>query len=293
MLGPEHPSTLTAMNNLSNTLIFEHRFADAEKLLRAALEIQRRVLGPEHPETVRSMVNLATSIVHQGRFDEAEKLEREALDIRRRVLMPNHPDTALSLYNLAILQVRRHKPEEALKFLREAVDHGLPARTILGIEKDQDFNPIHENEGFAALVKYGKEKVLRKRQSNFSQPLLAANDLSAADRARTIIVAWFFGGLFAINSLTLPTSVAQISWAFCPVVLRRKPLIVSNPNSLLLAMASTVPRDTTRSVASGRSTAMEASAAECENRPSGKPVARSSEIPLSSRSSPGVWPAFT
>jgi len=55
--------------------------------------------------------------------------------------------------------VRRHKPEEALKFLREAVDHGLPARTILGIEKDQDFNPIHENEGFVALVKYGKDKV--------------------------------------------------------------------------------------------------------------------------------------
>jgi non-specific serine/threonine protein kinase/serine/threonine-protein kinase len=159
VLGPEHPSTLTAMNNLSNSLIFEHRFADAEKLLRAALEIQRRVLGPEHPETVRSMVNLATSIVHQGRFDEAEKLEREALDIRRRVLMPDHPDTALSLYNLAILQVRRHKPEEALNFLRDAVDHGLPARTILGIEKDQDFNPLHANEDFAALVKYGKEKV--------------------------------------------------------------------------------------------------------------------------------------
>lgn len=159
VLGPEHPSTLTAMNNLSNTLIFEHRFSDAEKLLRAALEIQRRVLGPEHPETARSMVNLATSIVHQGRYDEAEKLERQALDIRRRVLPSNHPDTALSLYNLAILQVRRSKPEAALKFLREAVDHGLPARTILGIEKDQDFNPLHGNEDFAALVKYGKEKV--------------------------------------------------------------------------------------------------------------------------------------
>jgi eukaryotic-like serine/threonine-protein kinase len=159
VLGAEHPSTLTSMNNLSNTLIFEHRFADAEKLLRAALEIQRRVLGPEHPETVRSMVNLATSVVHQGRYDEAEKLEREALDIRRRVLTPDHPDTALSLYNLAVLEVRRRKAEEALKFLREAVDHGLPGRTILGIEKDQDFIPLHGNEDFAALVKYGKEKV--------------------------------------------------------------------------------------------------------------------------------------
>ena len=137
------------MNNLSNTLIFEHRFADAEKLLRETLEIQRRVLGPEHPETVRFMVNLATSIVHQGRFDEAEKLERHALDIRRRVLH-NHPDTALSLYNLAILQVRRRKPEEALKFLHEAVDHGLPGRTILGMEKD-GFKRRSTEIGFCGL----------------------------------------------------------------------------------------------------------------------------------------------
>jgi eukaryotic-like serine/threonine-protein kinase len=152
VLGPEHPSTLMTMNNLSNTLNFEGHYAEAEKLLRRTLDIKRRVLGPEHPETLRSMVNLATSMLHEGHYADAEKLERETLDIRRRVLGLEHPDTALSMYNLAVLELRMAKRDEALRLLRDAVNHGLSAGNALGIERDPDFQSLHGDPRFDALV---------------------------------------------------------------------------------------------------------------------------------------------
>ena len=51
VLGPEHPSTLTSMNNLADTLRAEGDFAGARKLQEETLAIQRRVLGPEHSDT--------------------------------------------------------------------------------------------------------------------------------------------------------------------------------------------------------------------------------------------------
>jgi hypothetical protein len=140
------------MNNLSNTLNFEGHYAEAEKLLRRTLDIKRRVLGPEHPETLRSMVNLATSMLHEGHYADAEKLERETLDIRRRVLGLEHPDTALSMYNLAVLELRMAKRDEALRLLRDAVNHGLSAGNALGIERDPDFQSLHGDPRFDALV---------------------------------------------------------------------------------------------------------------------------------------------
>ena len=154
------------MNNLSVTLNLERRYADAEELLRATLEIKRRVLGPEHPETVRSMVNLATSMQHEHHYADAEKLEREALDIRRRVLGSDHPDTALSMYNLAVLLTEVGRRNEALDLLHGAVIHGLSAANALGIDSDPDLQLLHGNPRFATLVAEGKERAARIQKTN-------------------------------------------------------------------------------------------------------------------------------
>ena len=86
---------------MANVLDDEGHYAEAEKLDRETLDIQRRVLGPEHPDTLMSMNNLATVLEHEGHYAEAEKLDRETLDIKRRVLGPEHPDTLASMNNLA------------------------------------------------------------------------------------------------------------------------------------------------------------------------------------------------
>jgi hypothetical protein len=110
------------------------------------------------------MNSLAIVLDEEGRYAEAEKLDRETLDIRRRVLGPEHPDTATSTYNLACILAREGNRGEALSLLREAVDHGLPPAIDLVIEKDSDFQSLHGDSRFAALVSHAKERAAAARK---------------------------------------------------------------------------------------------------------------------------------
>ena len=79
--------------------------AEAESLLRQALEIRRTTLGEEHPRYATSLNNLARILQETDQSAEAEPLYRQALEIRRTTLGAEHPDYAVSLNNLArILQ---------------------------------------------------------------------------------------------------------------------------------------------------------------------------------------------
>ena len=51
VLGPEHPDTLTSVNNLAGCLVRLGDTASALPLFRGALEISERAIGPEHPST--------------------------------------------------------------------------------------------------------------------------------------------------------------------------------------------------------------------------------------------------
>jgi tetratricopeptide (TPR) repeat protein len=60
VLGPDHPTTATSLNNLALLLQDQGELAAARPLLERALAISARVLGPEHQATVRSRRQLAT-----------------------------------------------------------------------------------------------------------------------------------------------------------------------------------------------------------------------------------------
>ena len=77
ILGPEHPNTLTSLNNLA-VLLYEKGDDDAaEPLYRRALEASERILGPEHPRTLTSVNSLAMLLNATGRLAEAVVLLRE------------------------------------------------------------------------------------------------------------------------------------------------------------------------------------------------------------------------
>jgi hypothetical protein len=58
VLGPEHPDTLTSMNNLAATMKAQTDLEGARELYDQTLVIRRRVQGAEHPETSISAWNL-------------------------------------------------------------------------------------------------------------------------------------------------------------------------------------------------------------------------------------------
>ncbi|KAK4181990.1 hypothetical protein QBC35DRAFT_479490, partial [Podospora australis] len=72
VLGAEHPSTLTSMNNLALVLNSQGKYEEAEAMHRQALKLRTQVLDAEHPSTLISMNNLALVLDSQGKYEEAE-----------------------------------------------------------------------------------------------------------------------------------------------------------------------------------------------------------------------------
>ncbi len=121
LLGPEHPHTLTSLNNLAALYHDQGRLEEAEPLYRRALAIREKALGPEHPDTLQTLSNLAALYQDQGRLEEAEPLYRRALAIREKALDPEHPDVATNLHNLAELYYNQDRLEEAEPLYRRAL----------------------------------------------------------------------------------------------------------------------------------------------------------------------------
>jgi hypothetical protein len=70
-LGPDHPSTLLSMYNLSVTYHALGRYTEALKLREETLARRKAKLGPDHPDTLRSMWVVAESLAKVGRGAEA------------------------------------------------------------------------------------------------------------------------------------------------------------------------------------------------------------------------------
>jgi hypothetical protein len=70
-LGPDHPDTLTTMNDLADSYAALGRQAEALKLHEETLALRKAKLGPDHPDTLRSRLGVASSLVRLGRGAEA------------------------------------------------------------------------------------------------------------------------------------------------------------------------------------------------------------------------------
>jgi len=101
ILGDEHVSVATSLNNLAILLKERGDYAGAEPLYRQSLAMRRKLLGDEHPSVAASLDNLALLLKSRGDSAGAEPLCREALAMWRKLLGNEHPDVATSLSNLA------------------------------------------------------------------------------------------------------------------------------------------------------------------------------------------------
>ncbi len=116
-LGPDHPSTLSSVNNLAVLYESQGRYGEAEPLYRRVLAASEKVLGPEHPDTLRSINNLAFLYQAQGRYGEAEPLYRRVLAASEKVLGPEHPDALATQLSYTVNLVNLKQPKRALQLL--------------------------------------------------------------------------------------------------------------------------------------------------------------------------------
>ncbi|KAK7419576.1 hypothetical protein QQZ08_010789 [Neonectria magnoliae] len=89
VLGPEHPDTLSSVNNLGSALESQGKYEEAEAMHRRALKGYEKVLGPKHPDTLTSVSSLGSVLESQGKYGEAEAMHRRALKGYEKVLRPD------------------------------------------------------------------------------------------------------------------------------------------------------------------------------------------------------------
>jgi tetratricopeptide (TPR) repeat protein len=129
--GPEHPDTLSGVNNLAAVLNSKGDHAGAEPLYRRALEARERILGSEHASTLISVNNLALLLYSKRDFAGAERLYRRAMEARERILGREHPDTLTSMNNLGALLDSKKDYAGAERLYRWALE---ARERILGLE---------------------------------------------------------------------------------------------------------------------------------------------------------------
>lgn len=130
----EETDRAVLLNNRARLLNDTNRPAEAEPLLRRALEIDEISFGPEHPDVAASLNNLALLLQATNRDSEAEPFMRRALQIDEQSLGPEHPSVATTLNNLALLLQATNRTAEAEPFLRRALQI-----------HEKSFGPEHPN----------------------------------------------------------------------------------------------------------------------------------------------------
>jgi tetratricopeptide (TPR) repeat protein len=106
------------LNNLAALLQTTNRLAEAEPLMRRALEIFKASYGESHPNVSVQLNNLAQLLQVTNRLAEAEPLMRCALAIDEQSYGKSHPDVARDLGNLARLLQATNRLAEAKPMMR-------------------------------------------------------------------------------------------------------------------------------------------------------------------------------
>ncbi|MFF3936725.1 tetratricopeptide repeat protein, partial [Streptomyces phaeofaciens] len=92
VLGPDHPATLTARNNLANSYRDAGRLQEALDLGERVLADYEQVLGPDHPETLNARNNLANFRSAAGDMQQQDPATSAAApDIRPPSDPPSQP----------------------------------------------------------------------------------------------------------------------------------------------------------------------------------------------------------
>ena len=121
VLGPDHPYTLTARNNLAGAYKSAGRFAEAIELYEQVLAERERVWGADHLDTLNTRNNLAGAYDSVGRFAEAIELFEQVLADRVRVLGADHPDTLNVRNNLASAYLSVGRFGEAIELFEQVL----------------------------------------------------------------------------------------------------------------------------------------------------------------------------
>lgn len=114
ILGPEHPYTLAASNNLAHAYEAAGYLHDAIRMYEQVLADHTRIFGASHLRTFTIANNLAGAYESGGYFNKAINLYRQVLANRIYALGPDHPDVLTTQNDLAYACLSAGQHSEAI-----------------------------------------------------------------------------------------------------------------------------------------------------------------------------------
>jgi Domain of unknown function (DUF4062)/Tetratricopeptide repeat len=164
LLGPEHPATLDARDELAYLTAVAGDPARAVEQFTALARDRERVQGPEHPQTLLTRYALARWTREAGDNEAARQQHGALLPLLERILGPEHRYTLHARTNLAGWLGTDGNPaaardeQAAILLVRERTDGPehtatLHARSHLARWTGEAGDPIAAREQLAALVR--------------------------------------------------------------------------------------------------------------------------------------------
>jgi len=183
------PNAVGALRTVGMVRRLREQYADAEPILRSAMEMAERLYGPEHPEVLEARQEYAANLAALGRWDEAEELYRSSLVIAERSVGPDHQITArisdglggvledLGRYDESVTyqqvaleeKIRRHEGRDHAGVLSSLVAVGRTLALAGRTREAEDY--LTQAESMAARL--GSERSVYRISSERSRGLLA------------------------------------------------------------------------------------------------------------------------
>src|SRR5262249_4793112 len=113
-LGPDHPDTLRAIQQLAATVFASGRRNDALRLYQDVYDRRSQALGSEHADTLRSLNGIARARFEMGDRKEGVDLLERSLSGLTAALGPDDSETLSVASNLAVAYAFTGRPNEAL-----------------------------------------------------------------------------------------------------------------------------------------------------------------------------------
>jgi tetratricopeptide (TPR) repeat protein len=120
-LGPDHATTISALNMLGNLAKTQGKFAEARGYLERVLASRGRVFGDDHPAYADVLNNLGNVARVEGKLDEAKDLYDRSLAIRIAALGPDHPEVGTSYNNLGTFYDELEDTDHAEEYYGKAL----------------------------------------------------------------------------------------------------------------------------------------------------------------------------
>ena len=116
--GVAHPKTLRVRNSLAVLFLEAKRYADAERVLKAALPDYEKTYGPDHSATLGLIGNLGGALRQGGKVAESGAYYRRAAEGFSAKLGDQHPRAIMTRHNYGNYQLDAGDAEASLETQR-------------------------------------------------------------------------------------------------------------------------------------------------------------------------------